>query len=202
MKEWGGNVQGNYQAIFDFVSKGIFFLISPLTTALFPILTNAYSAGNRQRAKNLLKRILVYEILFCVAVTSAYWLGGEMILFRMLRVPYNWTYRFMGFLVVLGTFIWQFAILIQKRLELRLETLGMLGMVIALLVQVTFFLVFQSSFNQLLYPLGYVISSSTYLLLVSLPYFKSLETPIHEIVIKYFRTSVQVLNTTLNNMIQ
>ena len=56
LRSLGGEVQGNYQAIFDLLSKSIVLIISPVITSLFPILTSAYEKGNNTEIRKLLKK--------------------------------------------------------------------------------------------------------------------------------------------------
>jgi hypothetical protein len=74
----------------------------------------------------------------------------------------------MGFIVICGTFMWQLAILVQKRFELQLKTFFLLVMVaIAFFTQITFYTIFKDSKNELVYPFGFFLSSFIYLFLVS-----------------------------------
>ncbi|MEO6187690.1 MAG: oligosaccharide flippase family protein [Ginsengibacter sp.] len=168
LHKFGGEVQGNYQAIFDLLSKGIILLISPIVTSLFPILTTAYSSGNIKEIRRLLKRIIMFEFGGFVVASAAYWLFGAAFVLRILKTPDTFSFRLMGFLVIAGTFIWQIAILVQKRFELKLRSLYLLAMVfIAFVVQIVFYITFRNYDNQLLYPMGFLLSAFIYLCLVS-----------------------------------
>lgn len=143
-------------------------MISPVVTSLFPILTNAYVKGDRRKLRSFLKKIIVYELAAFVTVSILYWWFGANILFIILKVPKTNTFKLIGFIVVCGTFIWQLAILVQKRFELQLKSFFLLLMVAtAFLIQIIFYLVFAKSNNPLLYPLGFLLSSIVYLFLIS-----------------------------------
>jgi len=74
----------------------------------------------------------------------------------------------MGFIVIAGTFTWQIAVLVQKRFELKLRSLYLLMMVtIAFASQIIFYIAFKNYNNQLLYPLGFLLSAVIYLFLIS-----------------------------------
>lgn len=168
LHQFGGEVQGNYQAIFDLISKSLILIISPIVTSIFPILTTAYAEGNKTEIRKLLKKIIIYEIGGFFVVNILYWLFGADLLLYILKTPNTNTFRLMGFIVICGTFIWQIAILVQKRFELKLRSLFMLLMVaIALIVQVIFYLIFKNLNSQLLYPLGFLLSALVYLFLMS-----------------------------------
>ncbi|MBS1735228.1 MAG: oligosaccharide flippase family protein [Bacteroidetes bacterium] len=168
LKNFGGEMQGNYQAIFDLISKSIVLIISPIITSVFPILTSAYQVGNNSEIRNLLKKIIKFELIGYVVVSTGYWLFGSDILFFLLKIPDTATYRMMGFLVITGSFIWQVGILIQKRFELRMQSFVLLILVIiAFAVQLLFYLLFGSSGSELIYPIGFVLSATVYVLLIS-----------------------------------
>jgi len=164
----GAEAQGNYQAIFDLLFRGITIIISPIVTSLFPILTSAYVRGDNTQIRKLMKKIINYELTGFLAASILYWLFGYRLLFFILKIPDNFTFKLMGFIVICGTFIWQIAILAQKRFELKQKTFFLSGMVfIAFLTQLLFYIIFKKYNNQLLYPLGFLLSAFVYLVLIS-----------------------------------
>lgn len=164
----GAEAQGNYQAIFDLLFKGITIIISPAVTSLFPILTSAYERGDRTEIRKFLKKIIIYEISGFTVATILYWWFGANILLMILKTPNTVTFKLMGFIIICGTFIWQLAILAQKRFELKLMSFYLLTMMaIAFFSQVIFYLLFKSYNNVLLYPAGFLLSAFVYLLLIS-----------------------------------
>lgn len=183
LNDFGGEVQGNYQAVFDLISKSIVLLISPIVTSIFPILTSAYNDRDNSKIRALLKQIILYEILALVLVSLGYWTFGAHIVSVILKTPDTFVFRGMGFIIIVGTFAWQIAVLVQKRFELKMKSMTLLKMiVIAFLAQILFYCVFWKSHNELIYPLGFLISSLVYLFLVSatevlpqLKYFKSIK---------------------------
>lgn len=164
----GAEVRGNYQAIFDLLYRGITIIISPLVTSLFPLLTAAYVKGDRTEIRKFLKRLFFYELSgFATAIILYWWFGADLLLY-ILKTPKTETFKMMGFIVICGTFIWQLAVLVQKRFELQLKSLFLFLMIlIAFSVQIIFYLIFRNSHNQLLYPLGFLLSSIVYLFLIS-----------------------------------
>lgn len=168
LKNFGGEVQGNYQAIFDLLSKSIILIISPVVTSLFPILTSAYTSGNKNEIRNLLKKLIFYEAGGFALVSLLYWLFGADVLFIILKIPDTIIFKWMGFIVISATFTWQIAILVQKRFELKLRSLYLLSMImIAFFVQIIFYIIFKNYNNPLLYPLGYLLATIIYLFLIS-----------------------------------
>jgi O-antigen/teichoic acid export membrane protein len=186
LRRFGGEVQGNYQAIFDLLSKSIILILSPVVTSLFPILTSAYARGNRREIRELLKKLIAFEVLGLLVSSVLYWWFGASILLHILKTPETTTFKLMGFIVIIATFIWQIAILVQKRFELKLRSGILLVMVIiAFTSQITLYILFRRSSNQLIYPLGFLLSTFVYLVLVSLSELLTLSKSIR---LKFFIT--------------
>lgn len=165
----GAEAQGNYQAIFDLLSRSLTLLITPVVTSLFPILTTAYESKDRPQIRQFLRKIIGYELIGFLIVSICYWWFGTDLLILILKVPDTFSFKLMGFIVICGTFVWQLAILAQKRFELREKSKFLLAMVIvAFIVQIVFYLLFKDSQNQLIYPLGFLLSATVYLTLVSM----------------------------------
>jgi O-antigen/teichoic acid export membrane protein len=175
LKTAGPVIQGNYQAIFDFLSKGINVLITPVTISLFPLLTNAYQTGKKDDIKRLLSIIVGFEMLGLALADILYWWFGADILSVLLKTPNTSEFRMMGLLVITGSFIWQIAMVIHKRHELKYKSRLLLRMMlIAFLSQVLLYIFFNKSGSMLLYPAGYTLASVIYLLLVSFDLIKQL----------------------------
>lgn len=169
-KNLGLETQGNYQAIFDFLSRSLALIISPVTTSLFPILTLAFRKGELGEMSKLIKKIVLYELAGFLVVGILYWLFGANILFTLLKIPSTSTYKMIGFIVIAGTFVWQISMVLQKRYELRFLSLLLLGMIaISISVQLILYIFFQKQNNVLLYPIGYLVSGMVYLIFVSYP---------------------------------
>ena len=168
LQNLGAKAQGNYQAIFDLLFRGLTILISPVTISLLPLLTQAYEKSERHEIKQLMKKIIFFELGGLLVSSILYWLFGASLLFEILKVPDTGTYRLMGFIILVGTFIWQMAIVIHQRFILKLKSQMLLFMIaIAFFSQVIFFWFIADLQNPLAYPFGYLIASSMYLLLVS-----------------------------------
>ena len=164
----GAEAQGNYQAIFDLIYRGLSLVISPIVTSLFPILTAAYEKKNKGEIRKFLKRIIIYELWAFLIVSILYWWFGADLLLFILKIPKTENFKLIGFIVVCGTFVLQLSALVQKRFELQLKSFFLLLMVaIAFSLQVIFYFVFKNYDNPLLYPLGFLLASLFYLFLIS-----------------------------------
>lgn len=172
---FGATAQGNYQALFDFINKSLILLISPIITSLFPLLTSAYENANRKDIRALLKKIFLLEFAGFLVTSVLYWIFGADLLLFILKTPNNSINKWMGFLIICSTFIWQFSVLVQKKYELQMQTKRLLFLAgSSLLLQVIFYYLFQQTSNKLIAPFGYLIAGIFYMIMVSFPILKSL----------------------------
>lgn len=170
----GPTIQGNYQSMFDLLSRGFTMLIAPVLITLMPLLSEAYKEHRHDEIKSLLQRILLFQVAGFALSVICYWLFGAQLLLMLLRVPDTSEYRMMGFMILCGTFIWQMAMVVHKYYELRMKSHYLLGMVaFAFGVQVLFFEMIRSTQNPVLYSMGFLCSASVYLLLVGVGKVKS-----------------------------
>lgn len=170
----GGESQGNYQAIFDLLSKGLTLIISPITISLLPLLTHAFTNKEHAQIRSLMKRIILLEIGGFIIAAILYWWFGYYLIFKLLHIPNTLPYKYMGLIVLAGTFIWQIGIVIQQKYVLKMMTRFLLIMVmVTVIFQSLFYWVFNSSSNPLIYSLGFLFASTLYLILVSFPFIKN-----------------------------
>lgn len=167
---FGQEFQGNYQAIFDLTNKSINLIMLPILTALFPLLTSAYETGNKHKVKGFLLKIFLYELAGFFLVVIGYWLFGADLIFYILQTPATDDFKWSGFLIICGSFIWQFAILAQKKYELNKRTgFLLILMSAAFTLEMLFYLAFRGTSNKLLAPFGFLVATSAYLILLMIP---------------------------------
>lgn len=168
LKTLGGEVQGNYQALFDFLSKSITIVVTPVTISLFPLLTSAFEKGQKKDIEKLLLKIIFFELLGLLVAAAAYWWFGAFILFTLIHIPATTEYKLMGLIILTATFVWQIAIVVQKKFELKYQSRYLLFMlIIAFSGQLLFYFIFHKSTNRLVVPTGYLLSTILYLFLIS-----------------------------------
>ena len=175
LKTVNAEAQGNYQALFDVLFKSITLIITPVIVTLFPLLTAAYQKGETNEIRKLLKTILGFEFAGLIVTMVLYWLFGADILFNLIKIPDTFEYKLMGLFVIAGTFFWQMAIVIQKQYELKFKNKLLLVMVIiSFSIQPLLYILVNNSNKQLIiYPIGFMISSSLYLFFVSFSLLKN-----------------------------
>lgn len=164
----GAEVQGNYQAMFDFLSKSITIIITPIIISLFPLLTAAFEMGQKDEIKRLLIKIILFETAGLVVAMVCYWWFGAAILFSIIHIPDTFEYKLTGLIVIAATFIYQIAMVVQKKFELLFKNRFLFFMLIAAFsVQMIFYFSFNKMHNQLIFPAGYLLATSVYLILIS-----------------------------------
>ncbi|MFT3682438.1 MAG: oligosaccharide flippase family protein [Ferruginibacter sp.] len=170
----GANQQGNYQALFDLLSRSIMLLCSPVVISLFPLITVAYQANKTHDIKRLLTKVIVIELVVLVAAQIAYWWFGASILSALIKIPATTEYKLIGELIITGAFLWQIGIVVHKYYEMKFKNGHLLAMIaIAFISQLILYWLLNKNTNPLLYPAGYVLSSLVYLMLVSAGVFRS-----------------------------
>ena len=169
----GGELQGNYQAMFDLLSKGFTLVISPVLISLMPLLSVAYKEGKHFEIKSLLKKIILMELAGFVFVAILYYSFGAKCLLMILDIPRSSLMETIGFLIISGTLIWQIAMVINKKYELKLQSSFLLLFAcITLIAQLLYFYFMFAQLTAIGVVSGYLLSSALYLLLVAIPWSK------------------------------
>lgn len=172
LKNVGATVQGNYQAIFDLLYRGLSLLMSPVIISLVPLLVQAYEKNEVSDIRKLSIRIVLIEISAYILASIAYWWFGANLLFIILKIPDLQIFRWIGFIVLTGAFMWQIAMVVHQKYILRLKSSFLLIlMIISFLCQLIFYWCNAGSKNPLVYSLGYLIATFAYLFLILLSHF-------------------------------
>jgi O-antigen/teichoic acid export membrane protein len=127
--------QGEYQVMFDLLSKGSGFVFTPVLFALFPILSNAIENNQHTEINNILKRIIRIELMILVISIIFYWLIGFHLISIVFKVPPLEKFKILGLILLISSIIWQISQVLHKPFELRKNTPAMLkGISIALVI--------------------------------------------------------------------
>lgn len=145
-------VQGNYQAMFDIIFRGITILMSPFPIAVLPILSQALEEGNALRGLMLLKKLVWLQMGLMVVGCLLYWFVAFKVFANILSVPINFNYKTSGLLMIIACMVWQIGLLLQKPYELAKKT-GLLlkFMLIALVVYFVLFIFIRSKIGVCFY---------------------------------------------------
>jgi O-antigen/teichoic acid export membrane protein len=153
---------GHYSALFDVLQKSIGFVLSPLVTAIYPMLAQLQQQNNAMEINMLIKKALKWQLLLAGVALIAFIIGWPL-LQKIIAIPAsNTNYFVSGILLIIGAAIWQINTLLHKPQELAGNTFFMLKT----LVVVFLFLVVG---NWLVVPTyGFVGSAAVFLAATSL----------------------------------
>ncbi len=166
-KSFGHAVQGNYQAIYDFIYRGTTIVLAPILTASFPLMTHAFEHQSKTELNRFLKKLLLLESGGLIFAVLAYCLGGYRFLKYILHLPDDSSYFWVGLFILLSAFIWQLGMLLHKPLEFQKKTRLMLFNNLAAF-SVTYLLIliiYHFRLNYMYYALGVLTGSVVYALL-------------------------------------
>lgn len=167
---FGQEIQGNYSAIFDFLSRGLVLLLAPVLSSSGPLLMEAFEKGETKHIQKLLQKLIMYELLILTIALIGFYMVGFKWLTILLHVPVTSTFLHTGGIIILATLIWQIALLVQKPLELNLQTGQILIRVaLAFVCQLAFYLLMPSNYSPVLIPAGYLLAAVVYVLSMLLP---------------------------------
>lgn len=121
-KKFGLLVQGNYQAMFDMIFRGITFLMAPISTAIFPILNQSTKQEILNSTYSLLKKIFFVEMMVLGISLFIYWHFGFLLLSKLLLIPNLMDYKLCGAMVISFSILWQMALIAHKPLEVAKRT--------------------------------------------------------------------------------
>lgn len=126
---------GNYAAIYDVLNKGVTFICSPVIMTFHPHIIREYNFGNKKGAYASIIKALMLEVLIFITGFFALCFFSVFLLHFIYENEVPNGFRELVFILYIGVFVWQFAMLIHKPLELRMRTKWMaVGAFIAFLL--------------------------------------------------------------------
>lgn len=114
---------GEFQAMFDIILRGSNIFLLPVSYAIFPHITVAYEQNDLRKTGNLLKKVILLELLALVLAFLLFGFAGFDILVTFFKTPNMNEYYIAGFVMVANAFIWQIAVIVHKPLELNKSTM-------------------------------------------------------------------------------
>lgn len=119
---YGFRKAGEYSAIYDVFSKMFTFLFAPLVAAIFPILVKLYNEKNIRQTHSLLRKAVLFEVLVFSAFALLLLIFRDILITDILKIKDIENVQTIVFPIFIGSFLWQFSILLQKPLELLKAT--------------------------------------------------------------------------------
>ncbi len=171
---------GLYIAQFDLIYKSILMIAAPVMTALLPIVAHEFENGDSKKVSIFLNKILYLMFASLIIALGLYYFVGYDLLKTILKLPANdMSYKWSGLFIISGSIVWYMALIVHKKFELRKQLLPMLYSIIAsflILLIVDLFVLPKMGITGA--GIGFVASTSSYLLFVTLLKVKKLETDI------------------------
>lgn len=134
---------GVYSSIQDMLSKGITMICSPILVAGYPIITKYYNSGNEKSAYSMINRLMVVELLVLFLSLLVGYFFQDFFITKIMGLPLTKETKSLILPLTTSVFLWQFAMLAHKRLELKSKTkLMLLAVIVALATNVVLNLFF------------------------------------------------------------
>lgn len=165
----GSTAVGEYSAIYDVFFKLFSQLTAPFNNIIQPLLINNFNAGKKKEFnKNMLRSVLYLTLMF----------SG--LFFVVLFLKRYIIYSYLGFTdniamtlekivipLLISSFFWQIAILLQKKLEINNKTkLLVVYMIISVIIGAVISIYFINTYGYTASAYGMLTSSSVYLLII------------------------------------
>lgn len=162
---FGMEKAGEYSAIYDVSSKVFKFLLAPIVTAIFPILVKLTNEKNKIQSNRLLKKAAYYEFLvFTFLILILIYFKGFLIT-EVFQFKNIFDVEPLIIPIFVGSFFWQLSMLLHKPLELKRETLKMVGAVLlAVLLNLILNIIFIPIYGYIVAAYTTIIGSLAYII--------------------------------------
>ena len=158
---------GIYASFTDLVVRVLSILLFPLTLAVHPRIMSAWNTNNQSAAIALWWKALQYQLgIFIVLMAVVYIFTDNIFNFLMVILPdLNVSYSFLLMPILAGGFLWQFALLCHKPLEMDQRTkLMALLMLAALCVNLIGNIVYLPHYGIIATAYTYIASATVYII--------------------------------------
>lgn len=161
---------GTYAAIYDVMNKGVIAVFSPILMTFYPVIAKLYNDKKEDEAFSKLKKLLMLEVCLMVVGFVLLIFVCPYLLKIVFKQEVNPQLFHVTYLIFIGVCLWQIAMLVHKRLELKSQTKYMaIAVFIAFLVNVIANYFFLKTSNNLMIPAITTIAGSVvYILLIKL----------------------------------
>ena len=160
-------ITGIYASFTDLVIKIFSILLFPLTLAAHPRIMSAWNNNDKSGAITLWRQALQYQIIiFIILIGVLYFAASRIFDLIMLILPgLDLSYSFLLFPILVGGFLWQFALLCHKPLEMDQRTgLMVLLMLGALIINLLGNIIYLPRYGIIATAYTYIASASVYIL--------------------------------------
>ena len=132
---YGFENTGIYASFTDLVIRIFSILVFPLTLAAHPRIMSAWNNNNQSAAITIWRKALQYQLgIFIILVATVMIFTDQIFSLLMVALPeLNISYSYLLMPILIGGFLWQFALLCQKALEMEQRTKLMVVLMLAAL---------------------------------------------------------------------
>jgi len=160
-------ITGIYASFTDLVIRIFSILLFPLTLAAHPRIMSSWNNNDQAGAIILWRQALQYQmVIFIILIGVLYLAASRIFDLIMLILPgLNLSYSFLLFPILVGGFLWQFALLCHKPLEMDQRTgLMVLLMLGALIINLLGNIIYLPRYGIIATAYTYIASASVYIL--------------------------------------
>jgi O-antigen/teichoic acid export membrane protein len=129
----GYSKAGVYASLYEIAVRSLSFLVYPLTQAAHPRIMRAWNEGRFATASRIIRHSMFYQLLIFAAVLGGVLMAAPRITRMILGFDDSSATRMLPILLI-GGFLWQFALLLHKPLEIAQRTGAMLAAMAAAMV--------------------------------------------------------------------
>jgi O-antigen/teichoic acid export membrane protein len=176
------NLTGIFAGFYDLVVRAYSILIFPITMAVHPRMMSLWNKSIYSDAISILKiaMLIQFSIFSCIFIIAN--LFFEQISYILLWIFSDLNPEYFHLLIplLIGGFIWQFALLIHKPIELNKNTyLMLISIVIALIVNLFGNIVFLPKYGLIATAYTFIFSGTVYIIssmIISISFYKKMFT--------------------------
>ena len=129
----GYSSAGIYASLYEVAVRSLSFLVYPLTQAAHPRIMRAWNEGQFTESRRIIRQSILAQFVIFAAVLGAVFLAAPRITRMIVGFDDPAATRMLPILLI-GGFLWQFALLLHKPLEIAQRTGAMLAAMAATMV--------------------------------------------------------------------
>ena len=176
------NLTGIFAGFYDLVVRAYSILIFPITMAVHPRMMSLWNKSIYSDAISILKIAMLIQFLIFSCICIIVNLFFEQISYILLWIFSDLNPEYFHLLIplLIGGFIWQFALLIHKPIELNKNTyLMLISIVIALIINLIGNIVFLHRYGLIASAYTFILSGTVYIIssmIISISFYKKMFT--------------------------
>lgn len=164
---------GRYASVYDLLNRGVTVICSPIVLTFYPHIAKLYNDGNKSGAYRSIKQSLLIEAIIFISGFLLLILSGVWAMNTIFKREIQNEELMMMVMIYTGVFLWQFAIMLHKPLEMLQQTkLMAIGVFIAFILNLLANTLLLHYNKSLLIPAATTIGSSLFYILFVLKFTK------------------------------